>query len=276
MLIPPGGHDEELGILERIRRGERVDHYETIRRRKDGSVVEISLTVSPIKNAEGIVVGASKIARDITERRRAQEKQRLLLREMNHRVKNLLTLAGSLVTLSTRFATTPRDLAEAVSERLVALARAHDLTLPDLTEGRERPDRATTLAALVRTILSPYLTQEHASAIINGPDVTVRGKAVMGIALLLYEMATNAAKYGALSSQNGRVEVSWSVRQDELLLIWREHGGPPINGEPEDEGFGSLLARLTATGQLGGNICHDWNQEGLTVKLSAPLEHLMN
>ncbi len=276
MLIPPGRHDEELGILERIRRGERVDHYETIRRRKDGSVVEISLTVSPIKNAEGIVVGASKIARDITERRRAQEKQRLLLREMNHRVKNLLTLAGSLVTLSTRFATTPRDLAEAVSERLVALARAHDLTLPDLTEGRERPDRATTLAALVRTILSPYLTQEHASAIINGPDVTVRGKAVMGIALLLYEMATNAAKYGALSSQNGRVEVSWSVRQDELLLIWREHGGPPINGEPEGEGFGSLLARLTATGQLGGNICHDWNQEGLTVKLSAPLEHLMN
>ena len=276
MLIPPGRHDEEFGILERIRRGERVDHYETIRRRKDGSVVEISLTVSPIKNAEGIVVGASKIARDITERRRAQEKQRLLVREMNHRVKNLLTLAGSLVTLSTRFATTPRDLAEAVSERLVALARAHDLTLPDLTEGRERPDRATTLPTLVRTILSPYLTQEHASAIINGPDVPVRGKAVMGIALLLYEMATNAAKYGALSSQSGRVEVSWSVRQDELLLIWREHGGPPINGEPEGEGFGSLLARLTATGQLGGNICYDWNQEGLTVKLSAPLERLMN
>ena len=195
---------------------------------------------------------------------------------MNHRVKNLLTLAGSLVTLSTRFAATPRDLAEAVSERLVALARAHDLTLPDLTEGRERPDRATTLPTLVRTILSPYLTQEHASAIINGPDVPVRGKAVMGIALLLYEMATNAAKYGALSSQSGRVEVSWSVRQDELLLIWREHGGPPINGEPEGEGFGSLLARLTATGQLGGNISYDWNQEGLTVKLSAPLEHLMN
>ena len=276
ILIPPGRHDEELGILERIRRGERVDHYETVRRRKDGSVVEISLMVSPIRNAQGIVVGASKIARDITERRRAQEKQRLLVREMNHRVKNLLTLAGSLVTLSTRFATTPRDLAEAVSERLVALARAHDLTLPDLTEGRERPDRATTLAALVRTILSPYLTPEHASAIINGPDVPVRGKAVMGIALLLYEMATNAAKYGALSSQNGRVEVSWSVRQDELLLIWREHGGPPINGEPEDEGFGSFLARLTVTGQLGGNICYDWNQEGLTVKLSAPLEHLMN
>ena len=267
---------KSLGILERIRRGERIDHYETIRRRKDGSLVEISLTVSPIKNAQGKVVGASKIARDITERRRAQEQQRLLFREINHRVKNLFTLAGSVVTLSTRFAATPTDLAEAVSERLVALARAHDLTLPDITNAERKLDRATTLPTLVRTILAPYLTQDYASVIINGPDVPIRGKAVMSIALLLHEMATNAAKYGALSSQSGRVEVSWSVRQDELLLIWREHGGPPVNGQPESEGFGSLLARLTATGQLGGNICHDWNQEGLTVKLSAPLEHLMN
>ena len=94
--------------------------------------------MSPIKDAQGIVVGASKIARDITERRRAQEQQRLLFREINHRVKNLFTLAGSMVTLSTRFAATPKDLAEAVNERLVALARAHDLTLPDLTERRKK------------------------------------------------------------------------------------------------------------------------------------------
>ena len=276
ILIPPDRHDEEPSILERVRRAERIDHYETVRRRKDGSLVEISLTVSPIKDAQGKVVGASKIARDITERRRAQEQQRLLFREMNHRVKNLFTLAGSVVTLSTRFAATPTDLAESVGGRLVALARAHDLTLPDITNAGSKLDRATTLPTLVRTILAPYLTQDYASVIIDGPDVPIRGKAVTSIALLLHEMATNAAKYGALSSQSGRVEVSWSVRQDELLLIWRERGGPPVKGQPESEGFGSLLARLTATGQLGGNICHDWNQEGLTVKLSAPVEHLMN
>ncbi len=102
ILIPPDRHDEEPGILERIRRGARVDHYETVRRRKDGSLVEISLTVSPVTNAEGRVVGASQIARDITERRRAQEQQNLLLQEMSHRVRNLFALASSVVTLSAR------------------------------------------------------------------------------------------------------------------------------------------------------------------------------
>ena len=91
LLIPIDRHDEEPDILSRIRRGERIDHYETVRRRKDGSMVEVSITVSPIKNAEGTIIGASKIARDITERRRAQEQQNLLLREMSHRVKNLFS-----------------------------------------------------------------------------------------------------------------------------------------------------------------------------------------
>ncbi|WP_455272910.1 PAS domain-containing protein [Rhizobium herbae] len=100
MLIPQDRPNEEPVILGRIRRGERIVHYETIRRRKDGSLVEISLSVSPIRNRQGQVIGASKIARDITERRRAEEQQHLLIREMDHRVKNLFTLAASVVTLS--------------------------------------------------------------------------------------------------------------------------------------------------------------------------------
>jgi two-component system CheB/CheR fusion protein len=102
----------------------------------------------------------------------------------------------------------------------------------------------------------------------------VSGSAVMSIALLLHEIATNAAKYGALSSQNGRVDVRWSVDKDELVLAWRERGGPPLSGQPDTEGFGSLLARLTVTGQLAGNISRDWNPEGLTVNLSVPLANL--
>ena len=104
MLIPLDRQSEEPDILARVRRGERIDHYETIRRRKDGSLVEISLSVSPIKNREGRVIGASKIARDITERRRAEEQQHLLIREMDHRVKNLFALASSVVSLSARTA----------------------------------------------------------------------------------------------------------------------------------------------------------------------------
>ena len=275
ILIPPDRQDEEVRILDRIRRGERIDHYETVRQRKDGSLVEISLTVSPIKDTNGRVIGASKIARDITERRRSQERQALLLKEMNHRVKNLFTLAGSVVTLSAHSAATPKELAEAVRERLGALARAHELTLPDLTEIRDKSDRTTSLTALVRTIVAPYLSEDDARVAINGPEVPISGSAVMSMALLLHETATNAAKYGALSSQHGHVDVSWLVWNEQLLLAWREHGGPTLEGQSDHEGFGSLLTRLTVTGQLGGKISRDWNQEGLTVNLTVRLESLM-
>ena len=274
ILIPPDRRNEETEILGRIRRGERVEHYETVRQRKDGSLVEISLTVSPIKDAEGRTIGASKIARDITERRRAQERQNLLVKEMNHRVKNLFTVAGGVVALSARSAGAPTDLADAVRRRLAALARAHELTLPDIASGGEKCDRATTLSTLIRTIVSPYLTEEDARVTMKGPEVSIGGNAVMSIALLLHEIATNAAKYGALSSPNGRVDVSWLASNGELLLAWREHGGPLLSGEPEREGFGSLLTRLTVTGQLAGKLTRDWSREGLTVNISARLERL--
>jgi PAS domain S-box-containing protein len=274
-LIPPNRHDEERMILERIRRGERIDHYETIRRRKDGSLVDISLAVSPIKDSEGRVIGASKIARDITERRRAQEQQRLLLREINHRVKNVFALASAVVTLSAPSAATPKQFADAVRNRLAALGRAHDLTLADIAKGEGKLDRAASLSDLVQTIMAPYVTTgDHASVVANGPSVPVRGKAVTGMALLLHEMATNAAKYGALSSQRGHIDVNWSIRRGELLLTWRETGGPPVNGQPEHEGFGTFLARLTVTGQFSGSFSRHWNKEGLTVKMSVPLESL--
>jgi PAS domain S-box-containing protein len=107
LLIPADRQDEEPHILARIRRGERIDHYETVRQRKDGSMVEISITVSPVRGMDGAVIGASKIARDITERRRALDQQQLLIREMNHRIKNLFSLSSSIVSLSARSATTP-------------------------------------------------------------------------------------------------------------------------------------------------------------------------
>jgi PAS domain S-box-containing protein len=276
MLIPSERHNEEPEILRRIRRGERIDHYDAVRQRKDGTLVPISLTVSPIFNERGEVVGASKIARDISERKRAEETQALLLREMNHRVKNLFALVGSLLSLSTRFATTPQELADAVRERLAALARAHALTLPD--HAKDAPtDRSTTLHALVQTISSPHLAPDGCGGrfSIGGPDLRVGQNAVTGLALLLHEFATNAAKYGSLSSTSGRVTVGWIIEQNELSLTWREDGGPPITGETRSEGFGSLLARSTLA-QFGGRIERDWRPEGLAVQLSIPVESLRN
>jgi signal transduction histidine kinase len=150
MLIPADQPDEEPRILERIRRGERIDHYETVRRRKDGSLVDISLTVSPIRTPEGTIIGASKIARDISERRRAQEQQDLLLREMRHRVKNLFSVTSSLVTLSAGSARTPQDMATAVRGRLAALTRAQELTRPGLIGTGDEAVQEGTLACLDR------------------------------------------------------------------------------------------------------------------------------
>ena len=278
LLIPMDRHGEESDILSRIRRGECVDHYETVRQRKDGSLVEISVTVSPIKNAEGRIIGASKIARDITERRRAQEQQNLLLREMSHRVKNLFAVASGLVTLSARSARTPADMAEAFRERLGALARAHGLTRPGLINGGEKPGQDTTLHALVQTIFAPYVEPErvkgHGFYIITGPCLPIGRNAVTSIALVIHELATNAAKYGALSSPGGYIHIDWSVKKDELLLTWKEHGGPSLDGPAEHEGFGSSLVRRLVTGQFGGQLSYDWKPKGLIIRLSVPVERL--
>jgi PAS domain S-box-containing protein len=277
VLIPKDRRDEEPGIIERIRKGERVDHYETVRRRKDGGLIEISLTVSPIRDAAGRVVGASKIARDIAERRRAEEQERLLLREMNHRIKNLFSLASGVVTLSARAAKTPPELAEMIRERLSALSRAHALTLPEITGTGARIERSTTLAALVRTVLLPYVGDPLGDAKamrISGPEILVGAKAASNLALLLYEFATNAAKYGALSAAEGWVDVDWSVEDGRLKLRWRERGGPALAHEPDFKGFGSRLSEGILAGAFRGEISRDWARAGLTIHLSMPADTL--
>jgi PAS domain S-box-containing protein len=274
MLIPEDRLNEEPKIIERIRQGERVDHFETLRRRKDGSLLDISLTISPVRNAEGVIIGASKIARDITHRRRSEEKQLLLLREMNHRVKNLFALATGLVALSARSAETPEALATAIRERLGALARAHDLTLPNLQTDEVRPNRETTLTALLQTILAPFDTRGSGDVFIDGCDVAIGDSSLTSLALLLHEFATNSAKYGALSAPEGKLKVHLATVEQELRLTWTESDGPPLPETIGAEGFGSRLARATVQSHLQGTIDREWKREGLVIKLRVPLERL--
>jgi PAS domain S-box-containing protein len=277
LLIPAERRDEEPTILGRIRRGERIDHYETVRQRKDGSTVDISLTVSPVRNPEGRIIGASKIARDITERKQAEEHQRLLLREMDHRVKNLFALASGVMALSARSATTPEDLSSAVRDRLAALARAHALTLPAMSEGGTRIQQSTTLHALIRTILSPYEGRtegDRARAAISGPDIRLAGGLVTTFALLLHEFATNAAKYGALSTPAGHIDIACSEDNGQFALTWQERGGPRIDGHADSEGFGTMLSRATVKDQLRGEISRDWQPEGLVIRLSVAKDRI--
>ncbi len=277
ILIPLDRHNEEPDILARIHRGERIDHYETIRRRKDGTLVEISLSVSPIRSRDGRVIGASKIARDITERKRAEEQQHLLIREMDHRVKNLFALASSVVSLSARSASTPAELASAVRDRLNALAQAHALTVPSISEASGRTEQTTTLHRLIETILAPYHNcsdNRQPRATIVGPDIPIGGAAVTSFALLLHEFATNAAKYGALSIAEGVLDISCREEADRFILTWTERGGPPVDRQADGEGFGTLLGKATVRNQLGGEIVRDWKPEGLSIRLAVARDRL--
>lgn len=274
-LFPEDRLEEEVSIIERIRRGIRVESYETVRRRKDGSLFDVSLTVSPIRDAGGRVIGASKIARDITERKRAQEQRELLLREMNHRVKNLFTLASGIVSLSARSQASQDDMVRALQGRLMALARAHELTLPDLAHGAVGTNTGTSLEELLSTIIAPFQSSQSETARIamGGPSVHIGKQAMTGMALLLHELATNSAKYGALSTPTGSLSVRWSVDGEKVELHWLEDGGPKIDGEPEREGFGSRIARGT-TIQLDADLSREWLPDGLIVHFSVSLEKL--
>lgn len=277
LLIPPDRQDEEPEILGRIRRGEAVEHYETVRQRKDGSLVEISLTVSPVRDEEGRVIGASKIARDISERRRAAEQQQLLLREMDHRVKNLFTLASGLVALSARSAKTPRELVAAIQDRLGALANAHTLTVSSSAHPEARPQAGTTLHTLIRTITSPYETRGDGAmrVAIIGPDLPLSGSPITSLALLLHEFATNAAKYGALSTAGGEVHINCRDGIDQFEIDWAETGGPKLTEAPRAEGFGNLITRSTIEKQFGGSLTHQWRSDGLVIQMVVRRDRLV-
>ena len=277
LLIPVDRHDEEPKILERIRRGERIDHYETVRQRKDGSLVDISLTVSPVRDGLGNIVGASKIARDITERKKAEERQDLLLRELDHRIKNLFALAIGILSLSGRSARNVQDLVKSVRERLSALARAYALALSHGPRHDLQGRKPTTLHSLIRTIIAPHEDMEEAQGErirIAGPDLQISGPAISSLALLLHEFGTNSAKYGALSAPKGQIEIVGAEHGQTLVLTWTERGGPAITSPPDCEGFGAILTRATVAGQLGGEISRDWRPEGLVIRLSLPRERL--
>jgi PAS domain S-box-containing protein len=264
MLIPEGHLDEETHIIGRIRRGERVEHYETVRQRKDGSLIDISLTVSPILNSHGQVIGASKIARDNSERRRADEHKTLLIHELNHRVKNTLATVQSLAMQSLRDGKpSGRDDFEG---RLIALSRAHDILTNENWQG-------SWLEEVVRQAMAPFSTNENRVAI-EGPAVRLSPKQSLAISMALHELATNAAKYGALSGSQGKVRIAWTVSNGgepaRVLLNWSEEGGPTVE-QPKKLGFGSRMISRSLANELSGAVDLEFRPEGVFCSMSTPI-----
>ena len=264
MLIPPDRIDEEPGIIARIRRGEHVDHYETTRVRKDGGLVEISLTVSPIKDGTGRIVGASKIARDVTERKRAEKRLELLTQELDHRAKNILAVMQAMVTVTR--ANSVNEFATVILGRIKSLSLAHSL----LSESRWC---GADLKRLVADELAPY-GKEQDRVEISGPSVMLAPSGAQAIAMALHELATNAVKYGALAVPTGRVSVLWSRGADgRLALRWRETGGPATR-PPSYRGVGMGVIERSVRDQLGGQATFHWHGEGLLCEIDAPSETL--
>jgi PAS domain S-box-containing protein len=257
MLIPLDRQDEERTILTRIRRGERIDHFETIRQRKHGSLIAVSLTVSPVRNADGRIVGASKIARDITEQKRSQEKISALAREAEHRSKNMLANVQAVVNLSQ--ASGPDELKKAIEGRIKALANVHSLFVQTRWIGAE-------LSSIVSQELAPYSSRENRVRI-DGPQMVLEPGAAQAVAIALHELATNAAKYGSLSVAGGKVDLKWLQEADgQLKLLWTETGGPPAQA-PTHKGFGSRIIQQMIT-QLKGTLHFDWRPEGLICEIA--------
>jgi len=381
ILIPADRRNEEDAIIEQIRRGQRVEHYETVRQRKDGGLIDISLTVSPVKNAQGRIIGASKIARDITERKQSREilgalpeavyttdstghltyyndaaanfwgyrpklgdaqwcgswrllrldgshlphhecpmalaikenrpirgveaiaerpdgtrvpflpfptplhdasgkvvgavnmlvditeRKRndeqiaILAREAEHRAKNVLATVQAAVNLS--HADTADGVKEAIAGRIQALANVHALFVESRWNGAE-------LHSLVTQELAPYCQAGGTRVLIDGAKILLETATAQTIAVFLHELATNAAKYGALSAPEGQVQVEWSQAADgRFVLRWTETGGPPVK-PPTRQGFGTRVMGAMIEGQLKGEVDFAWHAGGLVCEIVIP------
>jgi PAS domain S-box-containing protein len=215
-------------------------------------------------------------ALDIGRAKKSEELQHLLLREMDHRVKNLFAIVGGMTALSARSARTPQEMSQSLRGRLDALSRANDLVRMGVMGSEQLVGERTTMTALVGKVLLPYANDKGDCdrIIARGPDVPIGAKAVTSLALVLHESATNAAKYGALSESGGSIRVEWGTQCGELWLQWEETGGPAIDTAPQARGFGSILAERSIAGQLGGTISYDWRPVGVKLKITIPLERL--
>lgn len=267
-ITHPDDIDEDRSQYIRQVNGE-LDHYVVAKRyiRKDGRLVWVEVSSSTVRGEDGQYRYSVRMVQDITDRKLADEHRKLLLDELNHRVKNTLATVQALAAHTARTSTSTEDFRRRFEPRLMALSAAHDrLTKNDW--------RGANLAEIVNGELHAHRSEANVAT--DGPDIILPPRISLSLSMALHELATNALKYGALSVPHGRVEISWRVGRDEqspypnsLSIRWLESEGPPVS-PPVHEGFGSRLLRVTAS-ELRGDVVCDWRPHGLSWELSFPL-----
>jgi two-component sensor histidine kinase len=273
-----GIHPEDVkpiseSVDHAVATGERyIQEYRLLQ--KDGTIRWVEARGECLRDENGKPSNFVGVVVDISDQKEAQERQRLLAREANHRVKNLFAVFQGMISLSARSARTPQEMAQSLRGRLDALMRAKDLIRPGIM-GTEAHAERTTVEEVVRTVLQPHDdATSSARIVVSGPNVVVGVHAVTSLALALHETATNAAKYGALSEPNGSIRIKWETQSGDFHLDWEETGGPEIVAPPQTGGFGSILTERSISDQLGGKIEYDWRRAGLRLSITAPLARL--
>ncbi|HXX25460.1 MAG TPA: PAS domain S-box protein [Pseudolabrys sp.] len=248
-----------------------LDFYSVEKRfiRKDGRIIWMSVRSSPVRDADGKLLYLVRVVQDITDRKAAERRAKLLIDELNHRVKNTLATVQSLASQSARGSPSPAAFRESFEGRLIALSKAHDQLTQHHWESAD-------LRELVSGSLAPYAGTDR--VVLRGEDVVLRPRAVLTLAMTFHELATNAAKYGALSEPGGRIEIRWQPVRLEggdgravLQIDWLEQGGPPVV-EPAQRSFGSKLIEGSVKAELGGSARLVFAEEGLRCEILIPLE----
>lgn len=264
-LFPANRVAEEDYIMDSIRKGEQIKQFDTVRRCKDGRLIHVSLTISPIRNQDNVIVGVSKIARDITERKLSQETQSLLMRELNHRSKNLLAVADAIVRQTARN-TPPKDFVDRISHRLHALSVNQDLMI-------EHNWRGADISQIIQWQLASAIDNYADRVELEGSPCLVTPRVAQALGLAIYELATNALKFGALSSRDGKIHVRWGFTEDssgrQFKLTWHESGGPPAVA-PKKKGFGSAIIESMIARSVLGTATVTYAPTGLIWELTAP------
>lgn len=262
-IIPPELQQEEVDILAKLSRGERIEHYETVRVARSGRRVHVSLTVSPLRDKLGNIVGASKVARDVTQRKNTEHLQRLLFDELNHRVKNTLATVQAIASQSLVHAKSPKTFVSGFSGRIHALASAHTLLTKSSWQGAEISDLIRDQVTLGAND-DPRITY-------SGPSFILDPQTAVKLALVLHELGTNARKHGALSIPEGTLSAKWELPLNgarEFRLDWVETGGPKVP-PPSERGFGTTLIEQSVR-SCDGHISVDYADQGMRCRITLP------
>lgn len=254
------------GMRAALAAGERFQ-AEALNYRKDGTTYMVEWLITPVREADGRIARWVSAQRDVTERRAAEDRQELLVRELHHRVRNTLSTVRAVLDASLRSSVGMAEFRQAFAGRIGSLAKTHTLITEDRTQ-------EVAFDGLLRTELEAYDQPGRSRVTLRGPRVLLASEQAVPVGMALHELTVNAIRHGALRDPDGRLEVSWSVEESPagpvLHWTWNEHDGPPV-ALPTREGFGTELLRKLLTHQLGAKVDLAFDPDGLQVAVAMPL-----